>query len=147
MAMSYGHVYVAQVAFGAKDAQTLRALQEAESYPGPSLIIAYSPCIAHGYDMAQGIEHQRLAVNTAYWPLYRFDPRHEAAGEPSLVLDSAAPKADVSKLMAVEARFQLTDQQDHMYYERLVDQARHQIVRHQALYQELARRTRGVGVQ
>jgi pyruvate-ferredoxin/flavodoxin oxidoreductase len=145
MAMAYGHVYVAQVAFGAKDAQTLKALQEAESYPGPSLIIAYSHCIAHGYDMAHGIEHQRLAVDTAYWPLYRFDPRREAAGEPALVLDSPPPKTDVSKLMAVEARFQLTDQQDHAYYERLVDQARHQIVRRQAMYQELARRARGVG--
>jgi pyruvate-ferredoxin/flavodoxin oxidoreductase len=95
--------------------------------------------------MAHGIEHQRLAVDTAYWPLYRFDPRREAAGEPPLVLDSPPPKADVSKLMAVEARFQLTDQQDHAYYERLVDQARHQIVRRQAMYQELARRARAVG--
>ena len=88
MAMSYGHVYVAQVAFGAKDAQTLKAFQEAEAYDGPSLIIAYSPCIAHGYDMAQGIEHQRLAANSGYWPLYRFDPRRRDAGQPPLVLDS-----------------------------------------------------------
>ena len=75
MAMAYGHVYVAQVAFGAKDAQTLKAFIEAESYPGPSLIIAYSHCIAHGYDMAFGIEHQKLATDSGYWPLYRYDPR------------------------------------------------------------------------
>src|SRR4030095_11427666 len=75
MAMGYGHVYVAQVAFGAKDAQTVKAFLEAESYDGPSLIIGYSHCIAHDYDLAHGLEHQRLAADTGYWPLYRFDPR------------------------------------------------------------------------
>ena len=79
MAMAYGHVYVAQVAFGAKDAQTLKAFLEAEAYPGPSLIIAYSHCIAHGYDMAFGLEHQKLAADSGYWPLYRFDPRRADA--------------------------------------------------------------------
>ena len=81
MAMAYGNVYVAQVAIGAKDAQTLKAFLEAEAYPGPSLIIAYSHCIAHGYDMAYGLEHQKLAADSGYWPLYRFDPRRAAAGE------------------------------------------------------------------
>ena len=138
MAMSYGHVYVAQVAFGAKDAQTVKAFVEAESYDGPSLIIAYSHCIAHGYDMANALEHQRLAADTGYWPLYRFDPRREAAGQPRLVLDSPPPTADVSRLMAVEARFQLTDQQDHEHYAHLIDQARHQIATRVALYQQLA---------
>jgi pyruvate-ferredoxin/flavodoxin oxidoreductase len=80
MAMSYGHVYVAQVAFGAKDAQTVKAFLEAESYEGPSLIIGYSHCIAHGYDLAHGLEHQRLAADTGYWPLYRFDPRRDRPG-------------------------------------------------------------------
>ena len=95
MAMAYGHVYVAQVAFGAKDAQTLKAFLEAEAYPGPSLIIAYSHCIAHGYDMAHGLEHQKLAAESGYWPLYRFDPRRATRGGQPLVLDSAHPKADV----------------------------------------------------
>ena len=140
MAMSYGHVYVAQVAFGAKDAQTVNAFLEAESYQGPSLIIAYSQCIAHGYDMARGLEHQRLATDTGYWPLYRFDPRREALGETPLVLDSAAPTADVGTLMAMEARFQLTDQQDHERYERLTDRARQQIAKRRARYTELATR-------
>ncbi len=138
MAMSYGHVFVAQVAFGARDAQTLKAFQDAETYEGPSLIIAYSTCIAHGYDMAHGIEHQKLATDTGYWPLYHFDPRRALAGQPPLVLDSPPPKADVSKLMALETRFQLTDQQDHEHYESLVDRARHQIAKRVALYQELA---------
>ena len=92
MAMSYGHVYVARVAFGAKDAQTVQAFLEAEAYPGPSLIIAYSHCIAHGYDLAHGCEQQKLAVDSGVWPLYRFDPRRVAAGRPPLQLDSAAPK-------------------------------------------------------
>jgi pyruvate-ferredoxin/flavodoxin oxidoreductase len=138
MAMSYGHVYVAQVAFGAKDSQTLKALLEAESYPGPSLVIAYSQCIAHGYDMACGIEHQKLAAETGYWPLYRFDPRRDARGEPALVLDSPPPKSDVARLLSLESRFQLTDRQDHDHYETLVERARHQIAKRVALYHELA---------
>jgi pyruvate-ferredoxin/flavodoxin oxidoreductase len=140
MAMAYGHVYVAQVAFGAKDAQTLKAFLEAEAYSGPSLIIAYSHCIAHGYDMAFGIEHQKLAADSGYWPLYRYDPRRVAAGEPPLVLDSPAPKADVAKLMANETRFQLTAQQDPERYRELVERAQQQIRRRLDLYQELARR-------
>ena len=80
MAMAYGNVYVARVAFGAKDAQTVKAFQEAESYDGPSLIIAYSHCIAHGYDMAYGAEQQKLAVDSGVWPLYRYDPRRVGPG-------------------------------------------------------------------
>jgi hypothetical protein len=93
MAMAYGHVFVAQVAFGAKDAQTLKAFIDAEAYQGPSLIIAYSHCIAHGYDMAFGLEHQRLAADSGYWPLYHYDPRRADRGESPLVLDSPAPKS------------------------------------------------------
>ncbi|HYM26230.1 MAG TPA: pyruvate:ferredoxin (flavodoxin) oxidoreductase [Vicinamibacterales bacterium] len=129
MTMAYGHVYVAQVAFGAKDAQTVKAFLEAESYDGPSLIIAYGHCIAHGYDLAHGLEHQKLAADSGYWPLYRFDPRRPALGEPALVLDSPAPKTDVADLMALESRFQ----------PELVDGARQQIARRLSLYRELAR--------
>ncbi len=75
IAMSYGYVYVARVAMGANDQQTLRALLEAESYDGPSIIIAYSPCIAHGYELAKGLEQQKLAVQSGHWPMYRYDPR------------------------------------------------------------------------
>ncbi len=87
LANMYGHVYVARVAFGAKMPQTVQAFLEAESYPGPSLIVAYSHCIAHGYDMAQGAAQQKLAVTTGVWPLYRFDPRRLVKGEPPLNLD------------------------------------------------------------
>jgi pyruvate-ferredoxin/flavodoxin oxidoreductase len=141
MAMAYGHVYVAEIAFGAKDAQTLKALMEAESYPGPSLVIAYSHCIAHGYDMAFGLEHQRLAADSGYWPLYRYDPRRAAAGEPALVIDSAAPKTDISTLMATETRFQLTAQQDGDRYAALLERARLRVARRLALYQTLAHQT------
>ena len=75
MATRYGNVYVAQVAMGANDMQTLKAFLEAEAHDGPSLIIAYSHCIAHGIDMAKGMNQQRLAVESGYWPLYRYDPR------------------------------------------------------------------------
>jgi len=138
MAMSYGNVYVAQIAFGAKDAQTLKAFVEAESYPGPSLIIAYGHCIAHGYDMALGLEHQRLAAESGYWPLYRFDPRREAANQPALQIDSPAMKVDVAEMMKLESRFQAVAQQDQPHYEELVDRARHQISKRLALYKELA---------
>jgi pyruvate-ferredoxin/flavodoxin oxidoreductase len=138
MAMAYGHVFVAQVALGAKDAQTLQAFIDAEAYPGPSLIIAYSHCIAHGYNMAFGLEHQKLAADSGYWPLYHYDPRRVVAGESALVLDSPAPKIDVSKLMAAETRFQLTAQQDPERYRGLEARARAQIQRRLALYQELA---------
>ena len=88
MAMSYGHVYVASVAFGAKDSQTVTAFQEAASYPGPSLIIAYSHCIAHGYDLRFGAEQQKLAVSSGIWPLFRYDPERIEQGEPPLIIDS-----------------------------------------------------------
>jgi pyruvate-ferredoxin/flavodoxin oxidoreductase len=91
MIMSYGNVYVARIAVGANDGQTVRAFLEADSYPGPSLIIAYSHCIAHGYDLTRGPAQQKLAVNSGLWPLYRYDPRRVAAGEPPLKLDSGPP--------------------------------------------------------
>ena len=84
MAMAYRNVYVAKVAFGAKDAQTLKAFQEAEAYPGTSLIIAYSHCIAHGYDLAFGLDQQKAAVDSGHWPLFRYDPRRVDAGEPDV---------------------------------------------------------------
>src|SRR4051812_4934679 len=93
LAMAYGHVYVAHVAFGAKDAQTVKAFLEAESYPGPSLIIAYSPCVAHGYDLSHQLDQQKLAVDSGHWPLFRYDPRRLTAGERALQLGNRAPQA------------------------------------------------------
>ena len=92
IAMQYGHVYVARVAFGAKDSQTIAAFREAESYNGPALIIAYSHCIAHGFPLHLGLEQQKLAVDSGYWPLFRYDPRLVEKGETGLKLDSPAPK-------------------------------------------------------
>jgi pyruvate-ferredoxin/flavodoxin oxidoreductase len=135
MAISYGHVYVARVAFGAKDAHTVRVLQEAESYPGPSLVIAYSPCIAHGYDLEHSLDQQKLAIESGYWPLYRFDPRREATGENPFVLDSAAPKVDLGTFTRNEARFRLVEQQNPDRFRALIDRGRADIRRHFETYE------------
>ncbi|MDR3117008.1 MAG: pyruvate:ferredoxin (flavodoxin) oxidoreductase [Puniceicoccales bacterium] len=104
MAMAYGHCYVAQVALGAKDSQTVQALLEAESFPGAALVIAYCPCIAHGYDLGQQLSHQKAAVAAGHWPLYRFDPRRK---DDPLQLDSKAPTVELETFFATENRFQL----------------------------------------
>ena len=100
MAMSYGHVYVASVAFGAKDSAHGAGVPGGGSYDGPSLIIAYSHCIAHGYDLRFGAEQQKLAVNSGVWPLYRYDPRRVAQGEPPLVHRRAARQGHGRRLHA-----------------------------------------------
>ena len=137
LAMSYGNVYVARVAFGAKDTQTLKAFQEADSFPGASLIIAYSQCIAHGYDLAYGVEQQKLAVETGYWPLYRYDPRRAAKGESAFKLDSGAPKGDLAAYMHNETRFRATENQNPARYQELVQAARENIQERFRLYQQL----------
>lgn len=138
LAMTYGHVYVASIAMGAKDAQALKAFQEAESYPGPSLIIAYSHCIAHGYDLAHGAEQQKLAVESGLYPLYRFDPRRSAKGEPPLSLDSGPIKAHVRDYMKNEGRFRMVELQNPKRYAALVEAAeRHAFQRH-GIYEQLA---------
>jgi pyruvate-ferredoxin/flavodoxin oxidoreductase len=104
IARSYGNVFVAQVALGANDAQTVKALLEAEAWPGPSLVIAYSTCIAHGIDMSTSMRHQKDAVKSGYWPLYRFHPS-EVEGDHPFKLDSAAPTIPVAEFVAVETRF------------------------------------------
>jgi pyruvate-ferredoxin/flavodoxin oxidoreductase len=136
--MSYGNVYVARIAFGAKMSQTVQVFQEAESYPGPSLIIAYSHCIAHGYDMALGAEQQKLAVASGTWPLYRFDPRRAAEGVPLLQLDSPPPKVDILDYMRNESRFRMVEKQDPERFRRLVDQARRVTRERETVYRYLA---------
>src|SRR6185436_4331367 len=120
LANMYGHVYVARVAFGAKMAQTAQAFVEAESYPGPSLIIAYSHCIAHGYDMANGVAQQKLAVDSGVWPLYRFDPRRLVKGEAPLKLDYGPPKVNVVDYLRNESRFRTIERADPERYQRFV---------------------------
>lgn len=139
IAMAYGNVYVARVASGAKDAQTVKAFLEAESYDGPSLIIAYSHCIAHGYDMAKGPEQQKRAVDSGVWPLYRHDPRRIEKGEPALQLDSGPPKGSIAEYMHEEARFRITDNLDPERYKRLVKQAQLSAQQHYATYEQLSK--------
>ncbi|QEG33784.1 pyruvate:ferredoxin (flavodoxin) oxidoreductase [Bythopirellula goksoeyrii] len=105
LAVSYGNVYVAQIAMGANPAQTIRAFAEAESYPGPSLILAYSHCIAHGINMATSMTHQKDAVQSAFWPLYRYDPREARENGQPFHLDSRAPRMTFRDFAMQEARF------------------------------------------
>jgi pyruvate-ferredoxin/flavodoxin oxidoreductase len=139
IAMSYGGVYVAQIAFGAKDLQTTRAFLEADAYPGPSLLIAYSHCIAHGYDLAYGVEQQKLAVNSGYWPVYRFDPRRLDRGESPLQLDSSEPKIALREFAHNETRFRVVEQQDPARFRRLLAAAQRQVSGRYAIYEQLAR--------
>jgi len=105
IAMSYGGIYVAQIALGANERQSLEVLREAEAYEGPSLVIAYGPCLAHGIDLAHGPARQKAAVESGYWPLYRFDPRNPAKELPALRLESFEPSIPVSAFMEQENRF------------------------------------------
>jgi pyruvate-ferredoxin/flavodoxin oxidoreductase len=138
MAMGYGNVYVARVAFGAKDAQTVQAFLEAEAHPGPSLIIAYSHCIAHGYDMALGAEQQKLAVSSGVWPLYRFDPHRAAAGEPPLKLDAPPPRTSARDYMRNETRFRMVEKVDPERFKKLLARAEKDARQRYAVYEQLA---------
>lgn len=110
IAMDYGYVYVAQVAMGANENQLIKAFQEAEAYDGPSLIIAYSHCIAHGIDMSKGLHQQKLATETGHWPVYRFDPRRKDEGLVPLQLDSKAPKKPLREYIYNEQRYRMLTQ-------------------------------------
>ena len=138
MAMTYGHVYVARVAMGAKDHQTLKAIQEAEAHPGPSLVIAYSHCIAHGYDMALGCEQQKRIVDAGLWPLYRFDPKRLEQNLPPLQLDSGAPKSSPEAFMQVESRFRMIEAADPARYKSLAAEAGREAARRLAFYRHLS---------
>jgi len=139
MAMNYGSCYVAAIALGARDNQTVKALLEADSYPGPALIIAYSHCIAHGFDLENGNLHQDLAVESGLWPLYRFDPRRVAQGLPALQIDSTLePKADILEFMTNESRFQVVKKADPARFETLVAQAREGVRQKLALYKHMS---------
>ncbi|MFN9628698.1 MAG: pyruvate:ferredoxin (flavodoxin) oxidoreductase [Cyanobacteriota bacterium] len=138
LAMTSGTVYVASVAMGAKDEHTIRAFLEAESYPGPSLILAYSHCIAHGIDMAKGMEQQRLAVESGRWFLYRYDPRRLDQGHSPLQIDSAQPRRSLTEAMATENRFRMLNYTDPERARQLERQAQAEVKRRWAMYQALA---------
>ncbi len=140
IAMSYGNVYVASVAMGAKDEHTLKAFLEAEAYDGPSLIIAYSHCIAHGINMTTGMTDQKLAVESGEWLLYRYHPERAAAGENPLILDSRTPTKKVQEFMNMETRFKMLTKSSPEEATRLWRLAQHDAETRYRLYEYLAQR-------
>ena len=138
MAMSYGNVYVARVAMGGSDSQTIKAFWEAEAYDGPSLIIAYSHCIAHGYDMAYGIEQQKAAVQSGYWPLLRYHPDLKKQGRNPLQLDSRAPSIPLEEYIYNETRYTMLAHSDPEEARQLLELAREDVKQRWQAYQELA---------
>jgi pyruvate-ferredoxin/flavodoxin oxidoreductase len=138
IAMAYGYVYVARVAMGASDQQTLNAFLEADAYDGPSLIIAYSPCIAHGYDLRKGLEQQKLAVQSGAWPIYRFNPMLAAEGKNPLSIDSREPKISLEKYAYNETRYRMLLQTDEQRAEQLMKLAKGDVKGRWDLYQQMA---------
>ncbi len=138
MAMHYGHVFVASVAIGAQDAHTVRVLREAEAHPGPSLVIAYSPCIAHGYDLVFGGDQQKRAVQSGVWPLFHYDPKLGERGEPPLVVDTPAGTLPVAEYMRNEARFRMVEKIDPVGFKRYALGAQQAAQRRIATYQHIA---------
>ncbi len=141
LAVSYGNIYVARVAFGANDAQTVRAFLEAEAYDGPSLIIAYSHCIAHGYDLKFGLEQQKAAVDSAYWPLFRYNPDLAVEGKNPFQLDSRAPKLPLDKYMYREGRFRMLTQSHPERAAKLLELAQQDVQTRWEAYSEMASRS------
>lgn len=127
LAMAYGSVYVARIAMGSDDLQTLKAIQEAESYDGPSLVIAYSHCIAHGIDMRKGLDQQKKAVQSGAWTLYRFDPRRAQHGENPLIIDSKEPTIALEQYIYNETRFRMLQQSEPEHAEKLLHEAQQDV--------------------
>jgi len=140
MAMSYGYVYVAKIALGYNDVQTIRAIQEAEAYPGPSLIIAYSHCIAHGIDMMKGMDQQHKAVTSGIWPLYRYNPENAAAGKNPFKLDSKEPTGEVEDYLYNEVRYKALKASNPERAEKLLGKIKENVDRKYREYKYLADR-------
>ncbi len=138
MAMAYGNVYVAKVAMGASDAQTVKAFIEAEAYNGPSLIIAYSHCIAHGIDMAKGMQNQKAAVDSGHWQLYRFNPDLTTEGKNPFKLESKAPKIPLKDYAYMETRYKMLTKSDPEEAEKLIVQAQKDVLDKWKVYEQLA---------
>jgi len=138
IAAAYGSVYVAQVAMGADNAQTVKALAEAETWDGPSLVIAYSTCIEHGIDMATSMTHQGEAVKSGFWPLWRYDPRLADDGGRPMQLDSRAPTLPLKEFQAKEARFAMLARTRPVEAEALVKLAQADAAERRHLYEQLA---------
>jgi pyruvate-ferredoxin/flavodoxin oxidoreductase len=140
IAMSYGTVYVASVAMGAKDEHTLKAFLEAEAYDGPSIIIAYSHCIAHGIDMTTAMSNQKAAVDSGQWLLYRYNPERVKTGENPLLLDSRAPTRRLQDFMLMETRFKMLTKSKPEAAKRLWEEAQKDVLDRYCLYEYLAQR-------
>jgi len=137
-AIRYGNVYVAQVAMGANDTHTVKAFLEAEEHNGPSLIIAYSQCIAHGIDMAKGMHQQKLAVESGHWPLYRYIPRLAAENKNPFQLDSSEPKIPLKDYIYTEGRYRMLQQSDPEVAKFLLGQAEQAVQRRWRQYKQMA---------
>jgi pyruvate-ferredoxin/flavodoxin oxidoreductase len=138
MAVSYGSVYVARIAMGAGDMQTIKAFQEAEAFNGPSIIIAYSHCIAHGYDLAYGMDQQKAAVNSGYWPLFRYNPDLVAQNKNPFQLDSRAPSIGVKDFMYNETRYTMLVKSNPEEAKRLLGLAQEDVAARWKLYDYMA---------
>lgn len=138
LAMNYENVYVAHVAYGAKDIQTLHAFNEAEAYPGPSLIIAYSPCIAHGIDLKNNHKQQQLAVDSGHWPLFRYNPENAKNGINPLHLDSKAPSISYREFIETEIRFNMLWRTHPDVAEKLLEQSQQDVLHRYHFYEQLA---------
>ena len=141
MAMTYGNVYVASVAMGAKDEHTLKAFLEAEAHDGPSLIIAYSHCIAHGINMTTAMTDQKAAVESGHWMLYRYNPERGQAGENPLTLDSRTPTRKVKDFLQQQTRFQMLTKSKPEAAKLLWEQAQQDVEARYRMYEYLAQRS------
>ncbi len=138
IAMAYGYVYVARVAMGFNDQQTLKSFLDAESYDGPSLIIAYSHCIQQGIDNEIGLEQQKLAVQSGVWPVYRYDPRLAHAGKNPLVIENKEPSIPVATYAYNETRYKMLTKLDEARAEELMKEAQHDAKARWTLYEQMA---------
>ena len=135
---TYGNVYIAQVAFGANPAQTLKAFVEADAYDGPALIIAYSNCIAHGMDMSKGVEAMKRAVSSGYWPLYRYNPELEQQGKNPLVINSKEPSTPFEEYAYRENRYKALRASNPEMAKKLMKLAEADIMRRWKLLKHMA---------
>ncbi len=138
MAINYGRAYVAHVAMGSNDGQTMKALQEADAYDGPSIIIAYSHCIAHGYDLVHGLDQQKLAVTSGHWPLFRYNPTLVKEGKNPFVLDSRAPSIPLEKYIYNESRYTMLVNSNPEVAKTLLQSAQENVNDRWKLYQHMA---------
>ena len=138
MAMTYGNVYVAKVAMGSSDAQTVKAFQEAEAWDGPSMIIAYSHCIAHGYNLTMGLEQQKAAVQSGHWMLFRFNPALATEGKNPLQIDSKPPTIPLQDYVYNENRYKMLTHSKPEVAKKLLAEAKVDVATRWKLYEYLA---------